>query len=412
MLSRILLTTILALAACGGGGGGSPGGVDTAPGVDSRSPGLDTIQGVDTVDPPMDTTEPDPDTVLIPPDVPAGIDAEPGSLELGEECNADDQCASGLCFAVAGMSGCTLTCELTADCQAFGLLCVAIREGVRACVPPPPSADASCAGHSDCAYPLVCREDTAWCALPECTWDGDCGPDEECEPGTRRCQPLACVSTHDCEHPLEVCSGGTCGEPECTENSECLAGQFCHPTQLQCQDAPPCNDEGGCNMYNQVCVDGMCVPDLCAAPCSHVGEECDPATGECGKSCGDHGDCPPGRACGSSSGLCYLNDPPLALVSGLAGVAMDVTIGQPATMDGGASADPEGEGLAWEWRVAATPPGSVYAPGAVLDCAGSGCQFFPDRPGQFLLGLRVTDPAGAVSTQAQVGVWTAPIWGE
>jgi len=343
--------------------------------------------------------------VLIPPDVPPGIDADPGSLELGEECSADGQCASGLCFRVAGASGCTVTCEATADCQAFGLLCVALREGVKACIPPPGSADAACADHSACGYPLVCREDTSWCALPECTWHGDCAAGEECEPASRRCQPTACVSTYECEHPLEVCADGACAAPACTETAQCPPGEFCHPTQLQCQEAPPCNEEGGCNIYNQVCVDEMCVPDLCFAPCSQAGEQCDPATGECGRPCSDHGDCPAGGACGQAAGLCYPNDAPLALLDGAAGTAVDGMVEQPLLLDGAGSADPEGEALEWEWVVAAAPPGAAQGAGAAVDCSTTTCQFVPDSAGQYLLGLRVTDPAGAVSTQAQVGVW-------
>ncbi len=400
---RLLLIALAAMAmACDGGSSG--GGVDTtAPGADAVNPGYDTLPGLDTVEPEDDITGPV--EISIPPDVPPGIDADPGSLELGEECSADAQCTSGLCFRVAGMSGCTLTCEVTADCQAFGLLCVALREGVRACVPPPASANTSCSSHADCEYPLVCREDTAWCALPECTWDGDCGQDDDCESATRACQPTTCVSTYECEHPLQVCVDGTCGAPACTETAQCLAGSFCHPTQLQCQEAELCNDEGGCNVYNQACVDGMCIPDLCLAPCTQAGEQCNPATGKCGKPCGDHGDCPLGAACGQAAGLCYPNGAPLALLAGVAGLGLDAVIGQPLSLSGDASVDPEGEALTWVWVVNASPPGSQFGGGTALDCSSTLCQFVPDLAGQYLLGLRVTDPAGAVSTQAQVGVW-------
>ncbi|MFH1531443.1 MAG: hypothetical protein ABIK09_12015 [Pseudomonadota bacterium] len=406
MRLRLLLLLLAASSvACGGGSSGSGAEDTTGPGADTLIPGYDTLPGQDGVGPLDDTTGPGADTPRLPPDVPPGIDADPGSLELGEECSADGQCVSGLCFRVAGMSGCTLTCDVTADCQAFGLLCVALREGVRACVPQPVSADASCGSHGACAYPLVCREDTGWCALPECTWSGDCGAGEECEPATRRCQPTVCVSTYECEHPLQVCAGGACGAPACTATDQCPVGHFCHPTQLQCQEAEPCNAEGGCDVYNQACVDGMCVPDLCLAPCTQVGEQCNPATGKCGKPCGDPGDCPAGEACAQAAGLCYSNGAPLALLDGVAGLGVDAAVGQALSLDGDASVDPEGEALTWEWVVNAAPPGSQPGVGAALDCSSTPCQFFPDLAGQYLLGLRVTDPAGAVSTQAQVGVW-------
>ncbi len=405
MKLRFFLFALAATAlACDGGGASGDGPDVWGPGADTVAPGVDTIPGQDTTMPGEDSVEPAEDSVLIPPDVPPGIDAAPGTLDLGEECSDDGQCASGLCFRVAGMSGCTLPCEVTADCQGFGLLCVALREGVRACTPPPESSDASCTSHADCAYPLVCREDTSWCALPECTWDGDCAAGDECEPGTRRCQPVACVSTYECEHPLEVCADGACGAPACTETSECPDGSFCHPTQLQCQEAEACNDEGGCDVYNQACVDGMCIPDLCLAPCTQAGEECDPATGKCGTPCSGQGDCPAGAACGLDAGLCYPNDAPLALLDGVAGSGIDAPVGQPVSLDGGDSVDPEGEALTWAWQVNAAPPGSAQG-GVTLDCSATPCQFIPDLSGQYLLGLRVTDPAGAVSIQAQVGVW-------
>ena len=400
--SLVLLLAMMGVACDGGSSGGA--GDTTTPGADLSTPGVDTIPAQDVLSPPDDTAGPGEDTVLIPPDVPPGIDADPGSLELGEECSADEQCVSGLCFRIGGMSGCTLACVSTADCQAFGLLCVALREGVRACVPPPASSDSACGSHADCGYPLICREDTSWCALPECTWDGDCGAGEECEPATRRCQPIACVSTYECEHPLEVCADGACGAPACTASSQCPAGSFCHPTQLQCQEAEPCNDEGGCDIYNQACVGGMCVPDLCLAPCNGAGEQCDPATGKCGVPCAVHGDCPAGAACGQA-GLCYPNVAPLALFEGGAGVAVDCAVGQPVILAGAGSADPEGEPLTWEWLVTAAPPGSQHGAGAGLDCSVTDCQFTPDLAGQYLVGLRVADPAGAVSIQAQAGVW-------
>ena len=106
MRLRIFLLALAVTAlACDGGGSSDGGGAadTTAPGADSLLPGGDTVPGQDTPGPGGDATGPAEDTTLIPPDVPPGIDADPGSLELGEECSADGQCASGLCFRVAGL---------------------------------------------------------------------------------------------------------------------------------------------------------------------------------------------------------------------------------------------------------------------------------------------------------------------
>ncbi|MBM4373263.1 MAG: hypothetical protein FJ098_16525 [Deltaproteobacteria bacterium] len=410
-MRSFFLAALAALAAFGCDSGGSPrGGDGDGSGAETVGPGFDTLPGTDTPGPGEDSSRPPLDSAAPPPDVPPGIDALPGSLGLGQECSEDGQCQSGLCFRVKGASGCTISCASMAECQGYGLLCVALRPELSACVPPP-SASGACASHADCAYPLACRADIQACELPECTWDGDCPAGQECEPASRRCQPSTCVSTVECEHPLEVCDGGACGAPECTTTEQCPAGRFCHPTQLTCQEAPPCNDEGGCNVYNQACVDGMCVPDLCVAACSHAGEQCDPATGECGLPCQGHGDCPAGSACGSA-GLCHVNGAPFALLDGAAGTGSSVPFGEVAALDSSASGDPEGEGLERTWVVNAAPPGSSWDPGDTLDCIGTGCQFLPDMPGQYLLGLRVRDPAGAAGIEAQAGLWVQGIWVE
>ncbi len=336
------------------------------------------------------------------------VDAEPGTLELGATCSDDAQCQSGLCLRLSTMAGCTVPCQSMADCSPYGLLCEPLRPGLSACVPPPPGANETCTSNIDCPYPLYCQPLQGGCTLPECTFDADCSDTEQCQQMARRCQPLTCSSTVQCEHPVETCNDGQCGPPECTETSQCPEGQFCHPTQLICDDALPCNEEGECSYYNQVCVDALCIPNLCAAGCTTPGTQCDPATGECGLPCTHNEDCATAMACSSSSGTCYENTPPLAWATLNGNVVGEGKAGESVLIDCTASVDPEGEGLSWRWRVTQVPPESNLLAPTLLATADDTLTFVPDVPGQFFIGCSVQDSGGAMSMESQVALWVLP----
>lgn len=395
----VLIFIMLFSFSCGGGGGGDD--QDTASrgsdgaAQDTASPGQDT--GADTVEGADLGGEPQPDTLVLP-DVPVGVDAVPGSLALGENCSADLQCESGLCFSSAAAAGCTIPCASQVECQAYGLLCVQARPNQALCVPPFQGSGANCQDNSDCEHPLYCRLDLGWCELPECTFDQDCPVGKECELSTRECQVLTCVSTYECRNPAQVCKDGACTEPDCRTSDQCGEGSYCHPTQKICSEGLPCNEDGTCSYYNQVCVDALCVPNLCVAECPNAGEQCDPASGKCGPLC-PAGTCPEGSAC-ADSGICYQNAPPLAVITG---TSLEVQVGQSVSLSGADSIDPEGGGLEYQWMILAAPPGSGKGAGTSLGTTVT-ASFTPDLPGNFLAGLRVRDSGGLWSVQALIGL--------
>lgn len=93
------------------------------------------------------------------------------------------------------------------------------------------------------------------------------------------------------------------------------------------------------------------------------------------------------------------NRPPTAN----AGPDQTVHAGTVVTLDGSASSDPDGDMLTFAWSFLAVPPGSTAAlsnPAAVMPT------FTPDRPGDYVVQLVVTDAEGAVSTPDTVTIST------
>jgi hypothetical protein len=388
----VLLTLVAALlSGCNG----------TDSGTDSQ-PTRGEVTTLDQVAPGADITDNETLTALelSPlPDLPS-YDLPPptGDKELGEECLQDGDCLSGICFAGKNASGCTIACTRQTDCQQFGLICVPQRPDLATCVPPPP-VQLPCADHDSCLYPTTCVAQYGWCDLPECTLDGDCPPGQECEPGTRQCQPTTCQSTYECASPVDFCLDGTCGPPECTVRSDCPEGQICSYAQGICDEALPCNEEGACNWYNQMCVDGLCEPNLCATPCANEAHVCHPKTGKCGAACNAPSSCPQGWNCDVAAGVCYENLAPVAvpLVLSASGPMIELS--------GSQSMDPEGLPLTYRWMLLSVPPLGSQETGTVF-CQQETCQLGPIAPGVTAIGLWVQDQAGAWSPQSQVTVFS------
>ncbi len=379
----------LLLSACGGGSGGeeTTNTPDAKQGEDAQLPDDaaslpdgTTVEDQGEVPPPDEVSPPDPD-----------LPVPTGDKQLGEECMQDGECQSGLCWATSGGSGCTAACNSHLECQVYGLVCVPIRASVNGCVPPPP-VQLPCEGHETCTYPTTCIDQYGWCDLPECTFDGDCPVGQECEEGTRECQPKECQSTYECASPVEFCFDGTCGPPECTQKSDCPQGQICSYQQGICDDALPCNEEGACNWYNQVCVDGLCEPNLCTVPCGNAAHICNPKTGKCGPPCSGPGQCPAGFGCDVAAGACYENLPPVAVA------ATPAPAGGSVTLDGTGSFDPEGSPVSYRWMLLSVPPGATQQTGTIF-CQQPTCTVSPLAKGLYQVGLWVQDEPGMWSPQ-------------
>lgn len=403
----IVLVCGAMVAACSSDNGSDsdsgPGPADTA-GQDTFVPGNDTA-GVEDLAREEDSS-PTQDGLLPDKDVPVDTGPAPaGDKQMGEMCQQDAECQSGLCWASDMGSGCTMKCKSHLECQVFGLVCVPRTEGVAVCALPP-AVGGQCGTHQECMYPTACLAEFSWCDLPECTWDGDCPAGQECEQGVRKCQPVACNSTYECKNPARFCFDGDCLPPECTSTSQCEIGQICSFAQGFCTDATPCNEEGKCNYYNQLCVDGLCEPNLCTNPCSNASYQCNHKTGKCGAVCQTAGQCPAGQGCDGDTGICYENLAPLAdprvLVGGELKKGGEVPAGATVTLDGSLSQDPEGFALTYSWMVISKPPGLPVVSGTVF-CQSATCQLDVTK-GVFVVGLWVKDAVGAVSIQSAIGI--------
>lgn len=393
-----VLVLVVILVTCGGDDVDEGGSNDT---TDTGNQGRDTGRRDSTTeDSSVADTSQENDPITA-------VDIQVGDGGFGEACTQDSDCTSELCLATQYGDVCTTACDAMTDCELAGLNCVLIRNGVTACAPDQTTLPANCADHSTCPYPYTCQAEFSWCALPECTWDADCGAGEECQPLARRCQPNPCASDVDCEDPTERCVDDACGPPQCTDSEQCDGIDYCHPIQLRCRTPDPCGEEDSCP-YSEACDAGYCYPNLCHAGCDTVGHQCNPLTGDCGASCETNANCPAGQACGTASHICYANEPPFADAVAAAGAdgskAANVSVGQTVQLSGEGSVDPEGEPLSYRWVVNATAAGSSFAIGQELGTSAT-VDITVDQPGVFAVGLWVTDPGGLTSFQDQVALW-------
>jgi hypothetical protein len=95
--------------------------------------------------------------------------------------------------------------------------------------------------------------------------------------------------------------------------------------------------------------------------------------------------------------------PPNAAPVADAGPDVETPPGTAATLDGTASADPDGDALAYLWTVTSRPAGSLAEPGDPTAAAPS---FTPDLPGAYVLSLVVSD--GTLDSAPDTAVVTAP----
>lgn len=406
-VTLILIAALLLVPGCSGGSddselagsdSGSSPDVSRTGDLASAKPDISGVPDGGSDDVPVGTD------LAGPPDTPV----PKGDGELGEECAQGADCKSGLCWASAEMAGCTIPCSSHEECQSQGpLVCLPMKLGLNACGPQPP-VGAQCGTHEGCVFPTACILEFNWCDLPECTFPGDCPEGEFCEPGMRRCQPVNCTSTYECENPVEFCLDGKCGPPDCVKRDDCAEGEICSYAQGICTTGTPCNEEGACNFYNQVCVDGLCEPNLCATPCANEAWSCNNKSGKCGPSCDGDQPCPAGWFCDGDVGVCYENVPPFAAaridVGGQLQTVATLAAGGMAGLDGSLSTDPEGFALAYSWMLLSKPPGAPQATGTIF-CQQEKCSLAPLSPGLYLVGLWVKDAAGGTSIQGLAAIW-------
>ena len=111
----------------------------------------------------------------------------------------------------------------------------------------------------------------------------------------------------------------------------------------------------------------------------------------------------PGAAYTTESGVLYgtviPNQPPVAN----AGLDQTVRVGSTVSLDGTASADPENTPLTFAWSIASKPSGSTAT---LSNPSISMPSVTPDKVGDYVFSLTVTDSLGASSLPAQVKIST------
>ena len=236
---------------------GGPATATTMPGTTTAMPGS-TSMGDDTSS----------TTAMVEPDSSGGSSDEAGFIPrpdaggpsdpypLGEQCEADRECASGSCFLFPGLDfGLCSECALDSDCMidggpgtcSFGQAWAVCTGG---------EAGTMCQSSEGCEGDLVCApifEVNPFQYCSECATDAECDEGNACTPGNlgnycatpgsienhAPCPEAGgayCMSTHCTEALYDGMSFGifVCGE--CTVDTDCAEGQTCTPAFLTDMD--------------------------------------------------------------------------------------------------------------------------------------------------------------------------------
>ena len=271
-------------------------------------------------------------------------------MEIGETCETNDQCCSGVCDGSgkcvppdcekeAGATSCTTDKKDLSQCCKEGTSCVGNGSGTQCCSNDPADPETPvtgientyCSGSDNCcATGLFCRNNTCCsgtgelesaCKSDKCCEDGACikGNDENkhccitgrcnsantehpcCENATDRCS----VSGHCCPADSNGGNGSKCSKSECCDSGNCVKPEgaetgYCCPTEL-----PGSGDD--CILACG-CADGLICGDdnKCKASCSNSDEDRKKEGADCSS------DCPCGKddkgnqlQCGTD-GKCHL----------------------------------------------------------------------------------------------------------
>lgn len=233
-------------------------------------------------------SEPLPDVTLVRPATGGSGGTNVDPLPIGERCNDDAECASGLCLAPDDAAAvltsgtvpgglCTAPCEDSSDCRAISkdAACIAFPSGgfcVQSCqFGTPAIGDAKCARRAelscqptlaegapaceeltDCPAPYLCFEGTCSLlpvCLPRCNSDLDCPADRYCNPRDGECVT---------RRPKGKLPGETC-DPDGDED-ECRGRCLRFSDELaECDENCTVGAPGGCGY-----ADALTAPVVCA----------------------------------------------------------------------------------------------------------------------------------------------------
>jgi len=164
-------------------------------------------------------------------------------VELGEECESDDGCASGLCDPTDDVC----TCDSDNDCgdgqvcddgvdpnRCVGVSCGnGMIEAGEACDDANLEDDDGCSATCVVEPGFECVDEPSDCEATGCETDSDCGDRQICDAG--ECVTVECTEDPDCDGS-ETCdlTSHTCGE--CSSDSECGPDFACDPEARRCRN--------------------------------------------------------------------------------------------------------------------------------------------------------------------------------
>jgi len=317
-----------------------------------------------------------------------------GSLK---DCSDGDDCTDDSCEAASG--DCLNEIDISNTCD-DGDPCTT----TDACL-----VDGSCLGtQKDCNDGDDCTDDSCDSANGNCLNDIDVT--NSCDDGDLCTLSDACQVDGSCTGSLKDCSDGN----DCTDDlCDSITGDCSNPIDV----SNACDDGEVCTINDACLIDGSCVGEWDVANCGCTEDEhcssldddcnlgrCDIDANTCyaepqtGQECSDDNDCTLNDLCqadGSCDGTpvsCSATYPcPVAD----AGNDAEVDGGQPFSLDGSGTSNPQNVTLLWSWTGEAGAPALSGADTPTPSGTATVC-------GSFNYTLVVTEPCGLTSTDMVV----------
>jgi K319-like protein len=315
----------------------------------------------------------------------------PKDCSDGDDCT-DDSCepASGNCLNEIDISN---TCDDGDPCTTSD-----------ACL-----VDGSCLGtQKDCSDSNDCTDDSCDSASGNCLNDIDVT--NSCDDGDACTLSDACQVDGSCAGSQKDCSDGN----DCTDDlCDSLTGDCSNPIDV----SNACDDDEVCTINDACLVDGSCAGEWDVANCgctenSHCSSldddcnlgRCDTDSNSCyaepqvDQVCSDGNDCTINDLCqadGSCDGTPVSCSASYPCPDADAGNDLMVDAGQPFSLDGSSTTNPQNVTLLWSWTGEAGAPALTGADTSTPSGTATVC-------GSFVYTLEVTEPCGLSDTDTVV----------